>query len=166
MRNLLWLAIVASAGLSVPAATRDAVDSYECTLARQGYFVAEEGATAEAVCPVGSYSPGPGLPGCTPANSGSFVGVEGALASRFLSSPTPTTLPDHGLDHDHDLYLYLSSPSSLHLHLLLFPTMDSTTTTTYTYQVPARDAARAQKGAPDLPSLWSSNLTLIEHTMS
>ena len=53
--------------------------------------------------------------------------------------------------------------SSLHLHLPLFPTMDSTTTTTYYYQVPARDAARAQKGAPDLSSLWSSNLTLRTH---
>ena len=71
------------------------------------------------------------------------------VSSLHLHLPLFPTIDSTMIHHDHDHDLYLSTPSSLHLHLPLFPTMDSTTTTTYYYQVPARDAARARKGASD-----------------
>ena len=112
MRNLLWLALAASArGLTVPAATREAV-----------------------------------------GGDGDLELVVGGTARRHHG--VVETTPWRGVASFHLHLLFFptmdsTTTTTYYLHLPLFPTMDSTTTTTYTYQVPARDAARARKGAPD-----------------
>ena len=75
----------------------------DCVTADPGHYVEDSGADAQ-----GKHASGASNSECSSSPSSSQGSCDDTLARSFLSSPTPTTLTDHGLDHDHDLLL--SSP--------------------------------------------------------
>ncbi|TAG78817.1 MAG: hypothetical protein EAZ21_11890, partial [Betaproteobacteria bacterium] len=63
-------------GLNIDAA----LGTITCTQASPGNFVPIAGATAQTVCPPGSYSATAGATSCTPASAGYYVDAPGAIA--------------------------------------------------------------------------------------
>jgi hypothetical protein len=65
------------------AGSYGADDSADCTLAPEGSFVAQPGATSALECPVGSYADAEGLSACIQAPRGSFIDSLGAISPRL-----------------------------------------------------------------------------------
>ena len=88
MRNLLWLACITASGLTVPAATREAIGT-GCTPASSGHFVASEGASQEERCPKGRHASGGGSSACAPCEPGKYADEEGLGECKAARATSP-----------------------------------------------------------------------------